>query len=258
MKQSRLWNVVSVVMALVFPMSMMAGGTGAMAVPSGPVTVNGSAMARPAAIFAGDRIETAAGSMSLTMTGSAVQVAPGSSVVYEPSRLQLAGGGVRVSTTSGLAGQVRNLSVRPAGNGQSQYTVAERQGKILIAALQGAVQVNDGRQQILVAANHAVAIPVQDNAQGMDQPKCKAGDKKCEKAMKNCKGDKNCEAAAAGGAAAGGAAAGAAGAGAGAAAGATVSTAVAVGIAAAAAAASAAVSYGVAKATEPKASVTNP
>jgi hypothetical protein len=180
------------------------------------------------------------------------------------NRLQIASGGARIFTTSGMAGQVRNLSVRPVSDARSVYTVAERDGKILVAALEGAVTLDDGRQQILVAANHAVAIPVQDTTP--DQPKCKKGDKKCEKAVKDCKGDKACEsqavsASAAGGAAAGGAAGGAAGAAAGAggaAAGATVSTAVAVGVAAAAAGASAAASYGIAVATEPKASSTTP
>jgi len=260
--QSRMSKVLSCVMAVLVPLSMMATSPGAMAVPSGTVSVNGSAMAHPSAVFAGDRIDTADGSLMMTMNGSSVSVAPKSSVLFAPNQMTVAGGGVKIATTSGFAGQVRNLSLRPEGNGKSVYTVAERNGKILIAALEGSLAVNDGRQQMMIAANHAVAIPVQDT----DQPKCKKGDKKCEKAVKDCKGDKNCEAqavAAAGGAAAGaagaagGAAAGAAGAGA-AAAGATVSTAVAVGVAAAAAAASAAASFGIAKATEPSASGTNP
>jgi hypothetical protein len=264
MMQSRVWKIVSLVMVMVFPLSMMAGSPAAMAVPSGAVNVNGSALSHATAIFAGDRIETASGTLSMTMPGSSVQIGPKSSVQLASNQLQVASGGARILTSSGLAGQIRNVSVRPASDTKSVYTVAERDGKILVAALEGSVTLDDGRQQILVAANHAVAIPVQDNTQGADQPKCKAGDKKCEKAVKNCKGDKACEAsaasAAAGGAAAGAGAgaAGAAGAGAGAAAGASVSTAVAVGVAAAAAGASAAASYGIAVATEPPTSPTGP
>lgn len=263
MMQSRVWKLVSFVMTLVFPLSMMAGTPAAMAVPSGSVTVNGNAFAHPAAIFAGDRVDTTEGTLAMTMAGSSVQVGSKSSVQLASNRLQIASGGARILTTSGMAGQVRNLSVRPASDARSVYTVAERNGKILVAALEGAVTLDDGRQQILVAANHAVAIPVQDTTS--DQPKCKKGDKKCEKAVKDCKGDKACESqavsASAAGAAAGGAAGGAAGAAAGAggaAAGASVSTAVAVGVAAAVAGASAAASYGIAVATEPKSSSTNP
>jgi hypothetical protein len=264
MMQLRVWKVVSFVMALVFPLSMMAGSPAAMAVPSGAVSVNGNAFSHPAAIFAGDRIDTAGGTLAMTMAGSSVQIGPKSSVLLASNQLQVASGGARILTTSGLAGRIRNLSVRPASDAKSVYTVAERDGKILVAALEGSVTLDDGRQQILVAANHAVSMPVQDNTQGTDQPKCKKGDKQCEKAVKDCKGDKACEAsaasAAAGGAAAGaGAGAGAAaGAGAGAAAGASVSTAVAVGVAAAAAGVSAAASYGIAVATEPSTSPSKP
>ena len=258
MMMSRVWKLVSLVMALVFPLTMMAGSPAAMAVPTGTVTVNGSAVTHPAAIFAGDRIETAAGSVAMTLSGSSVQIAPRSLAVLGSNQVQLSGGGARILTTAGLAGQVRNLSVRPANAGKSVYTVAERDGRILVAALEGNLTLNDGHGQVMLAANHALAIPVQDS---QSAPTCKPGDKKCEKAVKACKGDKNCEAqaasAAAGGAAAGGAAGGAAAAGAGAgaaAAGATVSTAVAVGVAAAAAAASAGISYGVAVATSPSTS----
>lgn len=252
---SRLWKVVSLVMALVFPLSMMAGNPGAMVVPSGSVTVNGNAVSHPAAIFAGDRIQTAAGTVAMSMTGSVVQVAPRSSAVLQSNELQLSGGGARILTTSGLSGRVRNLTVRPASDAKSVYTVAERDGKILVAALEGNLTLSDGHGQVMLAANHALAIPVQDS-QNPPPAACQKGDKKCQQAVKACKGDKNCEAQAAG-AAAGGAAAGAAGAGA-AAAGATVSTAVAVGIAAAAAAVSAGLSYGIAVATSPSASPSKP
>jgi hypothetical protein len=260
MKQSRTSKVLSCLLAVLFPLSMMATSPGAMAVPSGNVAVNGNGLARPAAVFSGDRIDTANGSLSMTMTGSSVLVSPKSSVVYAPDQMTVSSGGVRIATTTGFAGRVRNLSLRPDAKTKSVYTVAERDGKILIAAVQGSLAIDDGRGQMTIAANHAVAIPVSETTQGTDEPKCQKGDKACEKAVKNCKGDKACEAqaaSAAGGAAAGGAAAGAAGAGA-AAAGASVSTAVAVGVAAAVAAASAAASYGIAVATEPKASSSTP
>ena len=250
MKQFSLSKVLSCVMAVLFPLSMMATAPGAMVFPTGSVTVNGNELVRPAAVFSGDRIDTAQGSLSMTMTGSSVLVAPKSSVVFAPEQMTVSSGSVRIATTTGLAGRVRNLSLRPDAKSKSVYTVSEHNGKILIASLEGSLSVNDGGQQILIAANHAVSIPVQDTNPS-DQPKCKKGDKACEKAVKACKGDKACEAqavGAAGGAAAGGAAAGAAGAGA--AAGASVSSAVAVGVAAAVAGVSAAASYGIAKATE--------
>jgi hypothetical protein len=219
-----------------------------MAYPTGKVSVNGTALSAPAAVFAGDKIRTDDGSMSMTVSGSTVQVGKQSAVVFNPSQLSLSNGGMKVSTTSGLAGQVRNLSLRPEGTGKTVYTVAERNGKVMIAALEGNLTLSDGHGQVELAANHAVAIPVAGATQSTDQPTCKAGDKKCEKAVKACKGDKACEsqaASAAGGAAAGGAAAGA---GAGAAAG--LSTGAIVGISVAAAAAAAGIGVGIAKANE--------
>jgi len=231
-------------MALFVPLSMMAADSGAMAFPTGNVSVNGKGLSSPTAIFAGDRIRTDAGSLSLTAAGSSVQVGEKSSVTFTASQLQLASGGMKVATTTGMTGQVRNLTLRPE-SGKTVYTVAERDGKVMIAALEGNLALSDGHGQVMLAANHAVAIPVQ----GSDQPTCKAGDTKCEKAMKKCKADDtNCKAAAAaGGAAAGGAAGAAAGAGAGAAAG--LSTGAIVGISVAAAAAAAGIGVGIAHAT---------
>jgi hypothetical protein len=246
--RGRLPKCVSFVMAVFFPFAMMAADSGAMAYPTGKVSVNGTALSAPAAVFAGDKIRTDDGSMSMTVSGSTVQVGKQSAVVFNPSQLSLSNGGMKVSTTSGLAGQVRNLSLRPEGTGKTVYTVAERNGKVMIAALEGNLTLSDGHGQIELAANHAVAIPVAAATQSTDQPTCKAGDKKCEKAVKACKGDKACEsqaASAAGGAAAGGAAAGA---GAGAAAG--LSTGAIVGISVAAAAAAAGIGVGIAKANE--------
>ena len=247
---------VSLMMAVFFPFAVMAADSGAMAYPTGQVTINGSALAKPTAVFAGDKINTADGSLSMNIAGSTVQVGNKSSVVFDASQMSLARGGMKVSTSTGLAGQVRNLSLRP-GTGKTVYTVAERNGKVMIAALEGNLTLSDGHGQVLVAANHAVAIPVQDTTS--EQPKCKKGDKKCEKAVKDCKGDKSCEAqaisaagaAAAGAGAAGGAAAGAGAAAAGAAgAAAGLSTAASVGISVAAAAAAAGIGVGVAKANE--------
>lgn len=256
---ARFLKVVSVTMALFFPLSMVAVDTGAMAFPTGNVSLNGKALSNPTAIFAGDRISTTDGSLAVTVAGSTVQVGKKSAVLYAPSQLKLANGGMKVATSTGLAGQVRNLTLRPDGKAKTVYTVAERDGQVMIAVLEGNLTLNDGHGQVMLAANHAVAIPVQDS-QSTDQATCKKGDKKCEKALKDCKGDKACEqqavsaaaaggaaaagAGAAGGAAAGGAAAGAAGAAAG------LSTAAIVGISVAAAAAAAGIGVGVAKANE--------
>ena len=239
---TRAVKAISLLMVMMFPISMMAADSGAMAFPTGNVSVNGKGLSSPTAIFAGDRIRTDAGSLSLTAAGSSVQVGEKSSVTFSASQLQLASGGMKVATTTGMAGQVRNLTLRPE-NGKSVYTVAERDGKVMIAALEGNLALSDGHGQVMLAANHAVAIPVGPQ----DQPTCKAGDTKCEKAMKKCKSDDtNCKtAAAAGGAAAAGAAAGA---GAGAAAG-GLSTAAIVGISVGAAAAAAGIGVGIAHAT---------
>jgi hypothetical protein len=264
---ARVLKCVSFAMAVFFPFAMVAAETGAMAFPAGNVSVNGKTLSSPTAIFAGDRIDTADGSLAMQIAGSTVQVGQKSAVVYAPGQLNLASGGIKVSTTTGMAGHIRNLTLRPEGHAKSVYTVAERDGKVMIAALEGNLTLNDGHGQVIVAANHAVAIPVQD-AQAADQANCKKGDKQCEKAVKDCKGDKACEtqavsaaaaggAAAAGAGAAGGAAAGAAGAGAaGAAAG--LSTAAVVGISVGAAAAAAGIGVGVAKANESSSSPSKP
>jgi hypothetical protein len=237
------FKAVCFTMALFLPLSMMAADTGAMAFPTGNVSVNGKALNSATAIFAGDQIRTDAGSMSVTLAGSTVQVGNQSAVTFSSSQLQLANGGMKVTTTNGMAGQVRNLTLKPE-SGKTVYTVSERDGKVMIAALEGNLALNDGHGQVMLAANHAVAIPVA--TQSSDQTTCKEGDKKCEKAMKKCKSDdQNCKAAAASGGAAAAGAAGAAGAGAGA----GLSTGAIVGISVGAAAAAAGIGVGIAHAT---------
>ena len=110
---TRAAKFVSLLMVVLVPMSMMAADSGAMAFPTGNVSVNGKGLNSPTAIFAGDRISTNAGSLSVTLAGSTVQVGEKSSMTFSNSQLQLAGGGMKVATTTGMTGQVRNLTLRP-------------------------------------------------------------------------------------------------------------------------------------------------
>ena len=164
----------SLVLLLLFPCAVMASETGAMVFPSGNVSVNGSKALQPTAIFAGDRVQTGDKSgVVLTLAGSTVQVAAQSSMVFDKAGVGLGAGGATVSTTAGLQGKLRNLKLTPAGSGATKYSFGMRDNKIYIAALQGSVRINDGRQDMLLNPGKALMIPT--SAEAAPEPQAGAG-----------------------------------------------------------------------------------
>jgi hypothetical protein len=146
---------VSVLMALVTPLSLMSADTGAMLYPQGNVTVNGANLSRSQAVFSGDRIQTFSNSAAtITASGSSVQVAPLSDVVFADKALTVASGGTSVTTTTGLPGKLYNLTIEPARN--ARYQFGERDGQVVVAALEGAVKLSDGRTTMVVNPGKAM------------------------------------------------------------------------------------------------------
>ena len=170
-----LFRATAVVMLLVFPCAMMAGEMGAMVLPSGSVALNGNAVTRPTAVFAGDQIQTADGSVSMTLLGGNVQISPKSSMMYAPGTVTLGQGAMRVVTSSGVTGRVLNLTVHPASSGAVKYEVDLRGGKVLVAALQGTLRINDGSRTVMLEAGKAISMPVPQPEAAASSQGCPTG-----------------------------------------------------------------------------------
>ena len=170
-----LFRATAVVMLLVFPCAMMAGEMGAMVLPSGSVALNGNAVTRPTAVFAGDQIQTADGSVSMTLLGGNVQISPKSSMMYAPGTVTLGQGAMRVVTSSGVTGRVLNLTVHPASSGAVKYEVDLRGGKVLVAALQGTLRINDGSRTVMLEAGKVISMPVPQPEAAASSQGCPTG-----------------------------------------------------------------------------------
>jgi hypothetical protein len=161
MRQSALYQFVALAMIVVFPAAVFAADTnGAMMVPSGSVSVNGTAVSRSTAAFPGDKITTAAKSgATLMVSGSSVQVGPESLAVFQPKTIEVGTGAAAITTSAGLQGRVLNLKLTPE-DGATKYQFGLRGDKVYVAVLEGTVNLSDGKQQMSLAAGKAIGIPV--------------------------------------------------------------------------------------------------
>jgi hypothetical protein len=67
---------------------------------------------------------------------------------------------MRVATSSGMTGRVLNLTVRPVTGGTVKYEMDHVNGKVLVAALEGKLRINDGRQAMILEPGKVVSMPV--------------------------------------------------------------------------------------------------
>ncbi len=229
MRGSILMRVVSGVLLITVPVLLPASDLGAMMFPAGAVRLNGVATTRASSLLPGDRIETGANSaVTLTASGTSVQIVGLSAATFVPGVLSLSSGAATVNTTAGMKARLRNLTIEPVAQ-NARFNVGERGNRIYIASLAGRLQIQDGRDQMMLDAGHAVMIPVQDQDKKNDQ-----GNQSSQKGKKSGDARKAGDQTGGGQGGQAGGAGGAGGAGAGAAAGVGSATAVAVAVAAAA------------------------
>lgn len=142
--------------------SMIAADRGAMLYPVGPVTVNGADTSRSRAIFDGDQVKTAADAGTTIMaTGSTVLVTSNSAVTFRNGAIEVASGGASIRTSSGMRGRVANVDVTPVA--KANFQVMLHGNEIVIAAKEGAVQLFDGHESLLVPEGKAFTATVESS-----------------------------------------------------------------------------------------------
>src|SRR5271169_4993967 len=137
MSQSAFRSAVCCLLAILFPAQvMLAGATAsAMLYTNGDAWLNGSQVPKSAAVFSGDMLQTRTDSTaSIQASGSNVMVLADSLVKYEGPAVEIEHGAVRVTTSSGLAAHVGEVTVKPAGNTWTEFQVKDVDGRVEIAA----------------------------------------------------------------------------------------------------------------------------
>jgi|SRR5215469_1814245 len=145
MGMSALRGLVSGVLAVLFPLSVLAADTpSAMLYSHGTAMLNGNTITRSSAIFSGDLVQTSADSVAnINITGSSVLVLNESLVQYEGSAITLEHGGVTISTSKSLATQAGGVKVSPIASVLTEFEVRDVDGTVKIAARKGDLSISD-------------------------------------------------------------------------------------------------------------------
>ena len=147
MSQTALRSALSLILAMVVPGQLMAADAASgMLYTNGSTWVNGSAVPKSMAVFAGDLVQTRPdSSANISARGSTVMVLADSLVKFDVAAVELEHGAVRVTTAQGMAAQAGEVTVKPAGNGWTEFHVQDVDGTVHIAANKGDLLVQDSQ-----------------------------------------------------------------------------------------------------------------
>ena len=154
MRKSAFRGLVSCVLMVVFPGSLFAADTNAaMLYTNGAAWINGTHVPRASsAIFSGDILQTRSDSVAnINEAGSSITVLADSLVTFEGSSLDIDHGGVTVTTSRSVATTAGDVKVTPASNSWTEFNVTDVDGKVRISAKKGDLNVNDGKETVLLA-----------------------------------------------------------------------------------------------------------
>ena len=181
MRNCLLNKILSCIIAVVVPASLFAADSGAaMLYGNGPTWLNGSSLPKSSAVFSGDLVQTAPGSVAkINASGSSLMVLSDSLVQYEGSAINLDHGSVAVSTSKAMATRAGDVAVTPTANVWTQFDVTKVDGKVQIVARKGDLTVDDGTGTTTLAQGQQTtrdSEPAQDkNAQDKKKKKRKTG-----------------------------------------------------------------------------------
>lgn len=142
-----IWTVL-----LTLPLTTFAADAGAGILhASGATWINGSAVPKSSAVFAGDLVQTKTGALaSINSTGSNVMLFADSLLKYGAKNVELQHGSVAVVTSNSMSTQVGEITVTPATKDRTEFRVTEEDGTVQIVAQRGDVNVSDGSQTATV------------------------------------------------------------------------------------------------------------
>ena len=149
-------KAISCTLAALFPLATFAADSGvAIVYPDRSVRINEGVLDRSQAVVEGDTLRTTSSGATIALSGATLQMSNDSEVVFHSAGARVVNGSLAVTTSRGLGSEVVNLHVEPAANG-ARYTISEQGSKLVIAAVEGAVRVTDGKQTIVVPQDKAL------------------------------------------------------------------------------------------------------
>jgi len=153
MRASVIQEILTSIMIVVMPAALFGADSGAaMLYSNGPTWLNGSTLPKSSAIFSGDLVQTAAGSVAkINASGSSLIVLSDSLVQFEGGAVNLDHGGVTIATSKGMTTRAGDVTVSPTAGVWTQFDVTDADGKVLIAARKGDLTINDGAETTTLA-----------------------------------------------------------------------------------------------------------
>jgi hypothetical protein len=187
MAKNFLCKVVAMLMAIALPASVMSAETrNAMLFASNTAVLNGTIFQRTSAVFPGDKLSVPAKSaVTINLNGSSILVPAFSNITYNGDSVALEPqAAVAVTTTKGMAAQIKDIKISPAKDGSAKYQVARYDGQVVVAAKQGAVLIASAAGSRVLAEGNTTTLadPEQQKQKKCDDPDQKK-QKECEAAQ---------------------------------------------------------------------------
>ena len=182
MRACFLRKLLTCIMLVIVPAALFAADSGlAMLYSNGVTRLNGYDLPKSSAIFSGDVVQTAVGSVAkINATGSSLLVLSDSRVQFEGDAVKLEQGGVTVSTSKLMATRAGDVAVFPSASVWTQFDVTDMDGKVRIAARKGDLIINDPAGATLLAQGQETTRDVsqqtpQDESEKKKKKKRRAG-----------------------------------------------------------------------------------
>jgi len=158
-------KILSCMMVMIFAAAVFAAEQpAAMLYSHGAALLNGNSIARSAAIFSGDLVQTQADSVAnINAPGSSVLVLNESLVQYEGSTLKLEHGGVTISTSKLLATRAGDVTVAPSASVWTEFEVRDVDGRVQIAARAGDLTISDATGTTILAQGQQTTREASDS-----------------------------------------------------------------------------------------------
>lgn len=145
----------SYLLAMIFPLTVYAGETttaSAMLYAHGQTMLNGAAVPRSSALFAGDLVQTGLDSVAnINATGSTVLVLNDSLIQYDGDALKLEHGGITISTFKSMSALAGEVKISPYKSVPTEFEIRDVDGRVRIAARKGDLTVSDHNGTITLA-----------------------------------------------------------------------------------------------------------
>jgi hypothetical protein len=138
-------SFVCCLMAVLVPAQLMGGEVAsAMLYTNGAAWLNGSAVPKSAAVFAGDMLQTRGDTTAnIQAAGSNVMVLADSLVRFQGPSVEIEHGSVRVTTSRALSAQAGDVTVKPIADSWTEFQVTDVDGRVQIAANKGDLMIQD-------------------------------------------------------------------------------------------------------------------